>query len=97
MFITFRTGKKSRKKNIKGTTRVHVVSMLDPPGVHIGNLDITGDSPHTCTGIVLYLIQHSLLVVWCPYSLLTFLCLYDEGSAVGQSPVLAWLGVFLLE
>ncbi|GBN33208.1 hypothetical protein AVEN_104409-1 [Araneus ventricosus] len=55
----------------------------------MGNPDTTGDSPRTGTGIVLYQIQHSLLVVWCSYSSLTFLCVHDEESAVGQSLVQA--------
>ncbi|GBN93553.1 hypothetical protein AVEN_206413-1 [Araneus ventricosus] len=68
---------------------VHVVSMQDPPDCHMGNPDMTGDSPRTGTGIVLYQIQHSLLIVWHSYSSLTFLCIHDEGSVVGQSRVQA--------
>ncbi|GFU51943.1 hypothetical protein TNCV_3734481 [Trichonephila clavipes] len=69
---------KIRKKNIEGTIRVHagvirvqVVSMLDPPDCHMGNPNMTGDSPHTGTGIVMYQIQHSVLVGWRSRLLLT--------------------------
>ncbi|GFT97219.1 uncharacterized protein NPIL_232091 [Nephila pilipes] len=50
---------------------------------------MTGDCPSNDTWIVLYQIQHSLLVVWRSYSSLTFLCIHEEGSAVGRSLVQA--------
>ncbi|GBN36536.1 hypothetical protein AVEN_132036-1 [Araneus ventricosus] len=58
--------------------------MQDPPDCHMGNPDMTGDSPRTGTGIVLHQTKHSLHIVWRSYSSLTFLCVHDEGSAVGQ-------------
>ncbi|GFW33514.1 hypothetical protein TNCV_2210491 [Trichonephila clavipes] len=39
----------------------------DPTDGHMGNPDMTGNSQHTGTMIVLYQIQHSLLFVWCSY------------------------------
>ncbi|GFV15517.1 uncharacterized protein TNCV_4835431 [Trichonephila clavipes] len=61
--------------------------MQDLPNIHMRNHDMTGDSPHTGTEMILYLIQPLPRVVWHSYSSITFLCVHNEGSAVGQPQV----------
>ncbi|GFW48526.1 uncharacterized protein TNCV_1110851 [Trichonephila clavipes] len=87
---------KRKGRNIKeaigvhfGVIGVHVVSMQNPLDGHVGNLNMTGDNLYTGTGIVMYQIHHSLLVVWRSYTSLLFLFVHDEGFAVGQSLVQA--------
>ncbi|GFU24505.1 hypothetical protein TNCV_2264641 [Trichonephila clavipes] len=65
----------------------YIHSLTHPPDYHMGNLDRKGDSLHIGTGIVLYQMQLSLLVVLARCFSLKFLCVYDEGSIVGQSLV----------
>ncbi|GFW37114.1 uncharacterized protein TNCV_5020121 [Trichonephila clavipes] len=72
-----------------GVIKVYVVNMKDPSDFHMGNPDMTFDSSHIGTGIILYQIQYSLLVVWCSYSFLALLWVHDKRSTVGQSLVQA--------
>ncbi|GFW43530.1 hypothetical protein TNCV_4768821 [Trichonephila clavipes] len=67
--------------------------MQDLPQGHMGNSDMSSDSPspHTGSGMVLYQVQDipviSLSLARHSNSSFTFLCVHDEEFAVGQSVV----------
>ncbi|GFW36125.1 transposable element Tcb1 transposase [Trichonephila clavipes] len=68
--------------------------MQNLPDGHLENLVMTDDNVHAVTGIVLYLIQRRILIVWPSYSSLTFLRIpaedIQECSPVIRCRSISW-------
>ncbi|GFW77247.1 hypothetical protein TNCV_923641 [Trichonephila clavipes] len=84
-----------------GVIGVHVVSKQDPPDGFMGNPNMTGDSPLTSNGIVLYHIQHSQLIVFSVFTLRSRSCVPMMKNPLSDNiwwmcAKKLWLGVCLL-